>query len=121
MPPHAAPAAFDLLNFLAPLGLTALASTPVTSFVMSRDALEAALANAEANIAEASRHITRQKVHILEMGSLGLDVVKAKERLAVLEESQRLQLSHRDRVQRELDLALANSGPAGEYAFSKPR
>jgi hypothetical protein len=58
---------------------------------MSRAALEAALARAEANVAEAGRRIVREKVHILEMGSLGLDVVRTKERLALLEETQRLQ------------------------------
>jgi hypothetical protein len=75
---------------------------------MSRAALEAALARAEANIAEASRHIVLQTVYVLEMGNLGLDVVRAKERLALLEETQRLQVSHLNRLRREL-----GASPAG--------
>jgi hypothetical protein len=71
---------------------------------MSRAALEAAFARAEANIAEASRYIVLQNVYILEMGSLGLDLVRPKERLAMLEETRRRQISHRDQLRRELDV-----------------
>jgi hypothetical protein len=71
---------------------------------MSRAALEAALARAEANIAEASRYIVLQNVYVLEMGSLGLDLIRPRERLAMLEETRHRQISHRDRLQQELDV-----------------
>jgi DNA repair exonuclease SbcCD ATPase subunit len=71
---------------------------------MDRAAVERKLAVAEQRVAEGESHLARQRELIAKTESLGRDLSRPKELLQSFEEAQRLHITDRDRLLRELDV-----------------
>ena len=69
---------------------------------MDREVLRAHLAQAEDNVTLGEQHIAKQRALIEKLEGDGHDTVKARELLAVFEETQVLHVADRDRLLREL-------------------
>jgi hypothetical protein len=63
--------------------------------------MENALEMVERHIAGGKRHLAQQVVLIAKLDALGRDTYSAETLLAILHQSQRLHIEHRDRILRE--------------------
>jgi hypothetical protein len=69
---------------------------------MDRAMWQRHLAVAERHLVEAQRHVTRQREIVAELEQGGYDTTMAKTLLIQLEETLKLHLEHRDRLQADL-------------------
>ena len=72
---------------------------------MNRDFVERALAQAERHVAEGEAILTRQRTAIVASERIGGNVARFKEVLSVFEDSQRVYVADRDRLQKDLENA----------------
>jgi hypothetical protein len=69
--------------------------------------LQAKLDRAEAEIEKAVGDLVRERAFVADRLAQGTDVTLSRNLLAILEDTQLLQVQHRDRLRREMDGALA--------------
>jgi hypothetical protein len=72
---------------------------------MNRDFIERALAQAERHVAEGNIILARQRAAISASEQIGGNVARFKELLSVFEDSQRVHVTDRDRLRKDLENA----------------